>query len=204
MKHRKNTIPATFLWLLVAFSACTQKKQPVTETASFTKTDSVTERYLELQDSILMAWNVMINDDNRKFRSMHKLLRELMKNEQYNKEELMALEQRLSQVSGQSFTPENVGDPELVEEYDFASSSLVTELVSLAESHADFAHNSALQKIVEEIKTSDQLVDKNRLNYDAIVYQYNRFLETNENYVKKIDEDISLEKKPLFQMVAED
>lgn len=194
-------VSAGVLSLAVGFIGCTSKTKPASE-ISFTKIDSVTERYLELQDSMLNAWNTMIGDDNRKFRYMHKLLHELMAYDEYDKEKLIKLEDRLNQLTNFPFTQENIDNPELVDEYDFSTNSLVTELLSLAESHPAFSHDLKIQKTVEEIKLADQQVDKNRSNYDIITLQYNHFLDKNKNLIKEIDEDIPLKKKPLFQMIA--
>src|SRR5688500_6837661 len=93
---------------------------------------------------------------------------------------------------------------QVVEEYDFASNSLVTELISMAESQTQFRYNTTLQKLVEAIRTADQRVDNYRQEYDRIAAAYNLFLDKHEHVLKEIDQDISLEKKPLFQMLAEE
>ena len=89
-------------------------------------------------------------------------------------------------------------------EYDFASNLLVTELISQAESKTEFAYNTTLQKLVEEIRLADQRVNLYREDYDGIAEKYNAFLEKNRNYLNEINQDDSLETRPLFQMTYED
>ena len=97
-----------------------------------------------------------------------------------------------------------MADEDLIEEYDFASNLLVTELITQAESKTEFAYNTTLQKLVEEIRISDQRVNFYREDYDAITSKYNAFLEKNRNYLNEITQRDSLELKPLFQMTYDD
>ncbi len=93
-----------------------------------------------------------------------------------------------------------MADEDLIEEYDFASNLLVTELISQAESRTEFAYNPTLQKFVEEIRIADQRVNLFREDYDIITAKYNAFLEKNKSYLHEILLDDSLVSKPLFQM----
>lgn len=191
--------------LLVSLWAggCSGDKDASQQT-SFTKADSLTDRYLQLQDSILYAWNSLVSDDNKKFSSMHELLHELLVRGDHDKDELISMELRLSKVTSLPITQESIDNSALLEEYDFATSTLVTELLGLAESQESFSRSKKLQNIVEEIRLADQRVENNRLQYDAIVREYNRFLERNKNLVKDIDVGNPPEKKPLFQAVSEE
>ena len=157
------------------------KKAEITH-PTFTKADSLTDLYLSLQDSVLQSWNVMINDDNQKIKAMHNLLHELMI------------------TSNQK----SMANEDLIEEYDFASNLLVTELITQAESKTEFAYNTTLQKLVEEIRVADQRVNLYREEYDAITFKYNTFLERNRNYLSEITQKDSIELRPLFQMTYGD
>jgi hypothetical protein len=90
-----------------------------------------------------------------------------------------------------------------VEEYDFASASLVSELIALAESYSAFSYNTTLQKLVEEIRAADLRVENFRADYDAVAQQYNEFIEENKELLKEIADNGKLDKKPLFQMASE-
>ena len=201
MKYKIVFLSVLFLvsWYLIG---CSEKKKPV-EITSFTKVDSLTERYLELQDSMLYAWNTMLNDDKSKFRAMHSLLHELLVSNQFDQEELISLEHRLDELTSTTLDPEVIDETLYIEEYDFATEHIIKELVSLAASDPSFSHRNDFRKLVEEINLIDQRVNQNRSSYDAIVNKYNTFLERNKNLVKEIDQDISITKKPLFSMTAE-
>lgn len=198
--YHTGAIIACFAFLLCQ---CTEKKESMSK-ASFTKVDSLTDTYLALQDSMLRAWNIMINDDNIKIKSMHNLVHELMVSGKTDNEELVSLEQRLEQLAHLRYSQKTMANADVVEEYDFASSSLISEMISIAESRPEFNYNSTLQKLVEEITEADQRVNNWREEYDVIAAEYNSFLDKNQEYLKGHDHSVSLEKKPLFQMASEE
>src|SRR5258706_16214530 len=142
----------------------------------FTKIDSLTETYLMLQDSMLQSWNVMVNDENEKIRSMHALLHTLLSLQHYDKNQLISLEKRLEQVERIRFTQKTMSNPHVVEEYDFASNSLISEIISMTESDPDFSNSNELQTMVDRIRTADQRVNTYRTDYDASTAEFNRFL----------------------------
>ncbi|MBX2963933.1 MAG: LemA family protein [Cyclobacteriaceae bacterium] len=181
---------------------CSQKKVEESVT-SFTKTDSLTEIYLNLQDSILTAWNLMINDDNKKILAMHALVHELQVTGKFDAEKLETLDERIQQLKRIRYTPKSLANTDVIDEYDFASNSLVAELISLAESHSAFAYNTTLQSLVETIRTAEQRIENYRTEYDAVVTHYNQFIMANRDHMKEIDNTGTVEKKPVFHMVSE-
>lgn len=185
----------------VVLMSCGEKTAN-TPNSSFTKADSVTDRYLAFQDSMLRSWNVMINDDNQKIKSMHDLLHELLVISTDERDQLTKYEQQLDQLTRLRYTQKSMGNADVIEEYDFASTALVRELITLAESQTEYAKNSTLRKLVEDIRLADERVNNYREDYDLIVMQYNDFLEQNKTYLLEANRSDSLEKKHLFQMVA--
>jgi hypothetical protein len=146
----------------------------------------------------------MINDDNQKIKCMHNLLHELIATSADERDKLAQFEEQLDQLARLRYTQKSMGNADVIEEYDFASATLVGELISLAESKTAFAYNATFQKLVDDIRTADQRVDNYREDYDDIVMHYNSFLENNKNDLKEITHNDSLEKKPLFRMVSVD
>src|SRR5688500_10288123 len=138
---------------LLLLSGC--NKNPVKET-SFTKADSLMETYLALQDTMLQSWNTMMHDDNRKLSTMNHLLHELSVTSPEKRDELNVLEERIENLKSLRYDQETMSDSEVVGEYDFASGSLVTELISLAEAQKEFSYNTTLQKLVDSIRAADE------------------------------------------------
>jgi hypothetical protein len=197
----KHFYPGVFIFLSSAFVACTEHKQQ--DKPHFTKADSLTDTYLDLKDSMLETWNSMINDDNQKLKAMDHLVHEISVSDPAKQEELQSYQERLDQLVNSRYTQKTMENAHVIEEYDFASNSLVTELVALAESQPQFAYNSTLQKLVETIRTADQRIENYRSQYDQIASEYNDFIVENEKLLIEIDQD-TFETKPLFQMVADD
>lgn len=183
-----------------SFVGCDKKSTAHQE--DFTKTDSLMETYLVLQDSMLMAWNVMNKDENGKIKAMHELLHQLLSTSGYEQAQLISLEQRLEQLDRIRFTQKSMANPHVVEEYDFASNSLISELITVTESNPQFTEKTDLQKLIDQIKSADQRVAIYRAEYDKATTQFNAFLETYKDYLKEIDENANAQKRPLFQMAG--
>jgi hypothetical protein len=170
------------------------------EKESFTKIDSLTDTYLNLQDSMLQAWNVMIQDENEKIQSMHELLHVVMRSSAGDKDELASIERRLEQLERIRFDQKSMTNPHVVEEYDFESNSLISELVSISES-GTFS-NDSIAELLDRIKSSDQRVLLYRSDYDNATSEFNEFLDKNKKFLKDIDQS-DPQKRPLFQMASE-
>jgi len=201
MYIKPNITPLFSIAIVSLLLCCNSKKQD--EDTTYTRIDSLTEMYLVLQDSLLDTWNLMIKDDNQKIKAMNSLLHELEVGGQFSQEELSSLKQRVDQLSRIRYTPKTMCNTDVVEEYDFASNSLVTELISLTESHTAFSYNKIMQSLVEEIRSADMRVNNYRTEYDALATTYNSFLEDHKDVLKEIDDTDLPSKKPLFQMVSE-
>ncbi len=183
--------------------ACNGPRSNRQEKSVFTKVDSLTETYLTLQDSLLHAWNVMSWDEQDKINAMHDILHMMQKKGGFDDHELIALEERLEQLERIRFTPKSLANSYVIEEYDFASNSLVSEIIALAEADDEFISNEKAQNLVDKVKLADQRVTNYREAYDKIALRYNQFLERNEKYLKEIDQDHTGEKRALFQMASE-
>jgi hypothetical protein len=192
------------LYLLIAgFSfgmiSC-HNQQGTQHKTSFTKVDSLTETYLTLQDSLLHAWNVIAWDEKEKTKAMHSLLHLMHNQKGFDDQQLIILEQRLDQLDRIRFTQKTLANAYVIEEYDFASNSLVTEILSLAEADPEFIKNENVQRLVDKVKLTDQRVEEYRSQYDRVASNFNQFLERNKKYLKEIDKDCTGEKQALFQM----
>jgi hypothetical protein len=182
-------------------AACNHKQSG--EITTFTRTDSLTDMYLSLQDSLLVSWNAMINDDNQKIKIMKNLHHELRVCGQFDPMILNGIQERLDQLQRIRYTSKTMLNTDVIEEYDFASQSLVTEIISLAESHKGYAYNKALQSMVDEIRAADMRVENYRSEYDALAIRYNKFIEANKDHMKEIAENEQIAQKPLFQTSLE-
>lgn len=190
--------------LFVGVCCCKGPETHLQSNIKFTKVDSLTERYLNLEDSILYAWNTLINEDNHKIRLMHDLVHELLVSGEYeeSREKLIMLENQLNMLSGMKITPESIRDSDLIQDYDSASHTIVMELIAITESYERNADNRKVQKIINAIRETNLRSDINRSNYDWVAGQFNNFIERNKEYLSDKDQNLAVEKKPLFQMTS--
>ncbi len=192
--------------LFFIFAGCSglllscNNQQAKQQKTSFTKVDSLTETYLTLQDSLLHAWNMIAWDEKEKIKAMHNLLHLMHDQQGFDDQQLITLDQRLDQLDRIRFTQKTIANAYVIEEYDFASNSLVTEILSLAEADPKFIKNDGVQRMIDKVKLTDQRVDDFRAQYDRVASRFNQFLERNKKYIKEIDKDCTGEKQALFQM----
>lgn len=202
MSNRNDFIIYLLLFTIASFSAC-KKQQPQQSQAIFTQADSLTEVFLNYQDSILLNWNLMRNDDNKKIKAMLGLLHELEIGGNLDPKNIHALEERIRNLKDTRYTNESISNIELVEEYDFVSNSLISELISLAESHTSYTSNTAMKSLVEQIRMADQRVENYRASYDKLITAYNKYLDQNRAQLENIDVAGNLDKMPMFQTSSE-
>ena len=198
----RRAIWSTIICAAVVASSCTNRTS-VPDHNNYTHIDSLTDTYLNLQDSLLITWNLMVKDENEKLKSMHELLQTMTSSEFFDKSQIVSIQQRLEQVERIRFNQKTMSNPHVVEEYDFASNSLIAEIVSLAESNSTFIQKKELQSLIDYINVADQRVNYYRSDYDSIAKKFNLFLDAHEINMKDIDQNATHEKRPLFQMASD-
>jgi hypothetical protein len=169
------------------------------ERTTFTHIDSLTDTYLSLQDTLLHSWNVLIKDEQEKMNSVDAAIDHLRKLTLPNPSQLTSLGTRLEQLKQIHLTQKTLSNQYVVEEYDFATNSLISEILSITESNPALLQNKDLINLVDKIKVADQRTSIYRLGYDSIVFQFNAFLEKNKSLLQDIDNS-SLEKRPMFSV----
>jgi hypothetical protein len=170
--------------------------------AAFSQEDFVTENYLAYQDSLVQAWNLMMSDDNEKLSALHALLQELRNAEPTEDQYLLArYDQRLQQLHRIRYTQKSMANADVIEEYDFASTALVREILATAEVNTAFPHNARLQLLVDQIRMAEERIANYRADYDDLVSHYNTFIDMNKSYLVQSDLD-SVRKKPRFELVS--
>ncbi len=172
------------------------------EKTTFTHIDSLTDTYLTLQDTLLHSWNVLVKDEQEKVEAMDNVLHQLLKTAMPETSQLEVLENRLRQLKQIHITQKSLSNPYVIEEYDFAASSLVSEILTLSQSNPSLIQNKNLSALIDKIKIADQHTSLYRSGYDSIAYEFNAFLERNQSVLKDIDKNGVIEKKPLFSGIA--
>jgi uncharacterized membrane protein YheB (UPF0754 family) len=197
-------LPVILVALVGPLMVCCNSSSMAPAEADFTRADSLTEHYLSLHDSVHQVWNIMINDDNQKINAMRNLLHELMLTHPDEMPTFKSLEERLDQLMRTRYTQKSMSNMDVVNEYDFASNSIISELLATARVQNEFSYNKTLQQLVADILDADARIEVYRLEYDSIVKDYNSFVEINRDYLLQTDETLTLETKPLFKIVSQE
>ena len=172
------------------------------EKTTFTHLDSLTETYLTLQDTLLQSWNILAKDEHDRLEAVDEALHHLVQFSEPSLPQLASLKARLDQLKQIHITQKTMANPYVVEEYDFASNSLVSEILSITEANPKIVQDKLLSNLIDKIKLSDQRIFNYRMGYDSIANQFNAFLERNKIHLKEIDENNSVEKRSVFNASA--
>lgn len=191
--------------LLIALGTWQCGKPKEQNRDAFAEEDFVTENFLAYQDSLMHAWNMMMSDDNEKLEALHDLLAQLRTvDHAINQYTLARLEDRLTQLHRIRYTQKSMANPDVIEEYDFASAALIREILSAAEMSTSYAQDLRLQQLVDQVRLAEERVANYRADYDDLVGHYNVFLDANKaNLVQQMSKD-SLRKKTRFELVSLD
>lgn len=187
--------------LLSVFLACSSSTT-TTERTLFSRADSVQDSYLTLQDTLHYAWNLIIKDENEKIHHLHTLLHHLIEDNVHDPATLNSLDDRLRQLRRLKITQKTLANGYVVEEYDFASTSLISEVLSITETHPELLSNRTVQNLVDRLKMTDLRIEENRAHYDSVAELFNAFIESNKTTLKEIDRKLNLEKRPQFKAAS--
>ena len=195
-------IQSAIFVLLAALAGWSCSNTRGNDRETFSQEDFVTENYLAYQDSLIHAWNLMMSDDNDKLSALHALLEELRNAGQADNQHLLfRFDERLQQLHRIRYTQKSMANSDVIEEYDFASTALVREILAAAEMSTAFPDNTRLQHLVDQIRMAEERISNYRADYDDLVSHYNTFLDSNKAYLAQISRD-SVKKKPRFELVS--
>jgi hypothetical protein len=162
------------------------------ERTHFSRTDSLTDVYLLLQDSLLQSWNRALKFELDRKEALGLMIEELANAAVIDDQQASAYNTRLEQIERTRFTQKSMTDPHVIEEYDKAFDELVRNItaLSLATGH--------LQATVDELESLNLYNTRQRHYYDSIASQFNIFIEANWADLKELGTSVQLEQKPLF------
>jgi hypothetical protein len=196
-------LPMALILGALVISCGTKSTKETTGKIDFTRIDSLRSNYLAINDSMVAAWHRMIKDDNQKLSDLNRLLDEITFTNNYDKERVEALRERIQEVKALRYNQQTMADSELIDEYDFASDNLVNEIITFAQKHPQYERYKNMEMLVDDIRTAHEKVLYMRVDYDRFAKQHNRFITENNAILEEIDNSIEDKKKPLFQLVQE-
>lgn len=184
------------LGVICALLALACSNNTTSERSSFTRADSLTEKYLNLQDSVYQVWNLLLKHEHQKIQSMRAAVDQLM---QSNQEDFSALKKQLEQLERIQYNHKTVSNNHVVFEYDQASGQLMREILTNVNSQLS---PPVTDNLYSSITTTHQQLLEYRQLYNQLAFAFNQFVEENRNALKEIDSNSNLQRKPLFSEPA--
>lgn len=198
MRKTLKMVLLTFL-CAAAYSACQRASEEKKAEDLTLSVDSLSQSYSSLNDSLQAHWQVMVAEDDQKLADMRRLLQEISYFPVYNEARLDSLNNKLQELYEMRFEAETMTS-EQIDQYDSASSALKSRVIRFAEEHPDIEKYPLVGQLIDSIESADQRVIFHRVRYDNYARDYNSFLETNREFVRKVDTTGLHKKRPLFQL----
>lgn len=161
--------------------------------------DSLQATYYALNDSLENAWQVMIEDDDKKLAYLRRLMEEISATNNYDEEVYESYMKMVDALASMRYTQEMM-DSDVIDEYDSATNAVIGKITSYAYDHPDFDNYPLMNELVSDINQAQSMVLIYRSRYDIIAKNLNEFIEENEH--RLIDRDntkVQFKKKPLFE-----
>lgn len=181
------------LALTVSLLFCCGRTTTSSEKTAFSKNDSLTDRYLNMHDTLLHVWNKLVHHEKEKIGALDDVFEKLMSHQQGD----ASLHTRLRQIKELHLTPKLISNPDVLAEYDFAHESLINEILALAGTD-QLATDREFQALVDRIRIAKSNISLSREDYDSIAQAFNDFLQTHRAVLKEIDQNCNLDPRPLF------
>jgi hypothetical protein len=182
------------LGLIFAGASCSSSST-LHERTHFSRTDSLTDVYLVLQDSLLQSWNRVMRIELDRTEVLQDMLNGLQHTTVISDEQWAIYNGNLEQLERIRFTQKSMSDPHVIEEYDKACAELTKQLTLLSVTSAQ------LQSAAEQLADYNASNAQYRRYYDSLAHQFNSFVELNSVDLS-LDSNLQLEQKPLFWSVS--
>jgi hypothetical protein len=197
-----NSLIISILVLTAAIS-CNNHPESKTTAANFSQIDSLRGTFLTIEDSLWHTWNVMINDDNEKIKSLNRLVKELVFAGGVDSSLTASLLKEVHLLESGRYNIKTMADSDLIDAYDSISSSLIDRIITLALDHEEFDRNIVMNEMIAEINESQGKILYYRIDYDGVAKVYNQFIEQNHAAMNDIDSKHVRKKLPLFELPPE-
>jgi hypothetical protein len=199
-----NKIGFVFLVSILSLSLlnCGGKKE---EQLSAEQLDSLRATYYALNDSLENAWQQMVEDDEKKLAYLRRLVEEVANTNNYSEEEYQTYMNMIDGLANMRYTQETMINSEVIDEYDSASSEVISRITQYAYNHPNFENYPLMQELIDDLNQAQSMLLIYRSRYDMIAKNLNDFIEENQH--RLIDKDntkVQYKKKPLFEYPNEE
>jgi hypothetical protein len=160
------------LLMAAAYTAC----QRASEEKRTDAPDSVIVVYNSLNDSVRVAWDRVVANEEQKLSDMRRLLEEISYTPSFDQVRYDSLWAHLQQITRFRFEAETMTSQQ-IDQYDSAISRLQREIINFASTHPQFDEYALMGKLSDSIYAADERILFLRTHYDDYARNYNDFLK---------------------------
>jgi len=138
----------------------------------------------------------MMVEDDTKLKYLNRLLDEISYTKNYNQMRFDSLKSALTNLKDIRYNESSMVTSEIIDQYDMATSSTVSSIISFAREHPNYEEYPIMQELINDITDIDNRVIYRRVDYDNIAIEFNQFVKDNQEIIAKP----GIKPKPLFQI----
>lgn len=154
----------------------------------------------QINDSLQLSWNTMIDSDDRKLSDLQRLLQEVSYTKDHDEKKLHDLLSKSEQLKRLRYQQKSMTSNQ-IDNYDAQTDSLLKASFLLVEETEEMKTHSLTSSLIEDIKKADGQVILNRVNYDNWAKRFNTLVKEKEKTLSRIGPPYSSYKPlPLFQL----
>lgn len=186
----KSFAPIALGIVVLSAMSCSSSSS-IHERTNFSKTDSLTDAYLVLNDSLLQSWNRIVQDEIEKSRTLQELFNDLDEEHQLSEDIRTSILSRMEALDAMRFDQHDMIDPQVVEDYDKAWTSLVNDIASASKT-------ASVKATIDWFDWMKKNTDRHRNYYDSLASTFNEFVSRNKSSLMEFNTENQLDPKPLF------
>ena len=160
--------------------------------------DSVKMVLVSLQDSTSKTWQTMIREDDQKITYLKRLIDEVSYTKVYDKVVYDSLATGIETLKAIRYDQNSMADSDKIDLYDETTAEIVNKVLTFAQDHPKYEDYPIMAELINDILDADNKVIYRRVDYDNIAIEYNKFIEHNQELIRKSGNVVSV--KPLFQL----
>ena len=140
----------------------------------------------------------MIREDDQKITYLKRLIDEVSYTKVYDKAVYDSLATGIETLKAIRYDQNSMADSDKIDLYDETTAEIVNKVITFAQNHPKYEDYPIMAELINDILDADNKVIYRRVDYDNIAIEYNKFIELNQELIRKSGNVVSV--KPLFQL----
>jgi len=161
-------------------------------------------QYQAVNDSVAVAWNEMIKDDNEKLELLKRLLLEVSYTKIYDQSEFGRLDQLITSLKAMRYDQKTMASSELIDQYDSATIQVSYLVTEFAKNNSLYDQRPLMKELVNDISEKNNMIIIYRVHYDNFVKERNTYINDYKNVLKAYLPENELVEMPIFELPSDD